>query len=320
MSYDIFKVKKSGLLTTVQDIGRNGYQQYGMVVSGAMDPFALQVANLLVGNERGEAALEITVLGPQLEILSDTVLALCGADLSATLDGESVDLWKSFKAAKGQVLRFGAPNQGARTYLSVAGGIDVPLVMGSKSTYTKTGIGGYKGRSLEKGDILKKGASKASIKKLSGCGLLSKYIPEYGSTYKAKVILGPEKNAFSKEGMYTFLHSTYTITQQSDRMGYRLSGKPIEHTAGADIISDAIAPGTVQVPANGEPIILLADRQTTGGYTRIATVITTDLPYIGQMLPGHKLSFEEVTIEEAQCLYIAQEKFLKGLKSEAGDF
>lgn len=312
MIYDIFNVKKPGLLTTVQDLGRSGYQQYGMVVAGAMDPFSLQVGNLLVGNHRGEAAFEITIMGPELQILNDTVIAICGADLSPTLDGENAPLWKSFLVKKGQTLRFGAPKNGARAYLCVAGGIHVHVVLESKSTYIKTFIGGFKGRNLEKGDIVQ-GRNVQSVKQVIGRGLVPTEIPQYHSSYKAKVILGTDLDSFHEEGIRTFLNEEYTITQQADRMGYRLSGRAIKHKKHADIISDAIAPGTIQVPADGKPILLLADRQTIGGYARIATVISVDLPYIAQMLPGDKLTFEEVTVEEAQRLYIRKEKFLRKL-------
>ncbi|WP_420908712.1 biotin-dependent carboxyltransferase family protein [Brevibacillus humidisoli] len=310
---DVFRVKKPGVLTTVQDLGRTGYQQYGMVVAGAMDPFALQVGNLLVGNGRGEAGLEITLIGPELEILCDTVIAICGAELSPTLDGSRVPMWKSLKAKKGQTLRFGAPKKGARAYLTVAGGIDVPLVLGSKSTYMKAGVGGLAGRALQKGDILQQGSSDRPLQHLIGRGLMPTEIPQYRDSYTARVVLGPDRDSFLEEGITIFLQGEYQITQQADRMGYRLAGPKIRHREGADILSDAIVPGTIQVPANGEPIILLADRQTTGGYARIGTVISVDLPYIAQMLPGHQLRFAEVSIEEAHRLYVKAERYLREL-------
>jgi antagonist of KipI len=314
----ILKVIKPGLLTTVQDLGRQGYQQYGMVVSGAMDSFALRVGNLLVGNKQGAAGIEITLMGPELEVLEDTAMAICGADLSPILDGVPIPVWKSFRAKKGQILRFGTPQKCVRAYLTVAGGIDVPVVMGSKSTYMKASIGGVEGRALKKGDTLKKEKSTLPLEKLTGRGLLRTDIPAYASNFKAKVVLGPNRDLFSEAGIETFLSETYEITTQADRMGYRLSGPKLRHVDSADILSDAIAPGTIQVPSNGEPIILLADRQTTGGYARIAVVISVDIPFIAQMMPGNKLTFEAVTVEEAQRLYVKQERFLKELSIAAG--
>lgn len=315
---NVLKVVRPGLMTTVQDLGRQGYQQYGMVVSGAMDPYALRVANLLVGNQQEEAGLEITMMGPELEILDDTVMAICGADLSPTLEGVPIPAWKSFRVKKGQKIRFGAPKKGARAYLTVAGGFDVPVVMGSKSTYMKAAIGGVEGRPLQKRDVLSRGESHVSLEKWVGRRLHPAYIPDYPAHFKARVVLGPDQDAFTESGIQTFLNETYEITTQADRMGYRLTGPKIQHVTGADILSDAIAPGTIQVPSGGEPIILLADRQTIGGYTRIGTVITVDIPFIAQMVPGNTIAFESVTVEEAQRLFVEQEMFLKGLKIEAG--
>lgn len=315
---EFLRVIKSGLFTTVQDLGRNGYQQYGMVVSGAMDPFALRVGNLLVGNKQGEAGLEITLIGPELEVLDDCVMAICGADLSPALDGEPIPVWKSFRARKGQFLRFGTPKKGVRAYLTVAGGFDVPAVMGSKSTYVKASIGGLEGRPLRSGDILRRGESRFSSDQLEGRGLLSSLIPDYPSHLKVRVVLGPDEDLFLEEGVETFLSETYEITPQSDRMGYRLKGATIKHKEGADIISDAIAPGTIQIPSSGQPIILLADRQTTGGYARIGTVISVDIPLIAQMVPGNRLSFEAVSVEEAQRLYLKQERLIKKLSIASG--
>ncbi|WP_188623191.1 biotin-dependent carboxyltransferase family protein [Caldalkalibacillus thermarum] len=314
----MFEVIKPGLYTTVQDLGRAGFQQYGMVASGAMDPFAIQVANLLVGNRRNEAALEITLVGPELRLLNDVVLAICGADLSPSLDGHQVPLWKSFLAKAGQTLSFAAPKQGARAYLAASGGIDVPLVMGSKSTYTKGKVGGLKGRPLAKGDVINGGEAPQAKEKLAGRGLVKSDIPVYHNNQRIRVILGPEQSAFTEESIETFLTKSYQITNQADRMGYRLAGPKLRHKSGADIISDAVALGTIQVPSSGEPIILMADRQTTGGYTRIANVISVDIPFIAQMRPGDKVRFQAVSVEEAHRLYRERERFLRCLSVACG--
>ena len=315
---NVFRVKKPGLFTTVQDLGRTGYQQYGMVVSGAMDPFALQIANILVGNPRNEAGLELTLMGPDLEVMDDSVIALCGADLSPMLDGKSVPVWKSFKVKKGETLHFGRPNSGSRAYLAVAGGLDVPVVMGSKSTFIKGSIGGLDGRELHKQDLLKKNDTGINQTFQTGKSLHPSLIPEYHAYNRCRVIRGPDERAFEPKSFETFFTGTYKVSRQADRMGYRLNGPALVHRDRADIISDAILPGTVQVPANGEPIILLADRQTTGGYARIGTVISVDLPYIGQMHAGQELMFEETTTEQAQALYIKQEQMMKQLQTAAG--
>lgn len=320
MENNILEVLKPGLLTTIQDLGRPGYQQYGMVVAGAMDAFSLQVGNLLVGNSRQEAGLEITLMGPELRILEDAIVAICGADLSPTLDEEPVSLWKTFYVGKGKILRFGQPKAGARAYLTVAGGLDVTPVMNSKSTYVKAGIGGLNGRALQRGDIIRCAGERNLNKKIVHRGLHPDDIPHYPLAREIKVILGPDVDAFSEESKEIFLTSTYTVSNQCDRMGFRLTGSAIRHKSGADIISDAIALGTIQVPVSGEPIILLADRQTTGGYTRIATVISVDIPFVSQMRPGSKMTFKSVSLEEAQRLYLEQELFLKMLSIGAGVF
>lgn len=308
VSNSLFKVKKSGLLSTIQDEGRKGYQQYGIVVSGAMDPFSMNIANFLVGNKGNEAVLEVTVMGPVLEILNQAVIAICGGNLSPKVNGEEVQMWKSFEVKEGDRLEFGQPLSGARSYISVAGGYDVPFVMGSKSTYLKAGIGGIEGRALEKGDVL---CRAEEIKGVSGRALHHEEIPDYHKELDIRVVMGP--HAFTEKGTDTFLSTPYEVTPQSDRMGFRLKGEKIEHAGSADIISEAIPLGGIQVPASGDPIILMSDRQTTGGYTRIATVISSDIPYLAQAMPGSTIRFREVTVEEAQEAYEENDRFMRTL-------
>ncbi|WP_087972350.1 biotin-dependent carboxyltransferase family protein [Oceanobacillus rekensis] len=314
----LFEVIKPGLATAVQDLGRIGYQQYGVVVSGAMDNYALQIANLLVGNDRDKAGLEVVIMGPELLVLNDTVIAICGADLSAELDGEPVSVWKSFTAKKGQRLTFGQPKVGSYAYIAAAGGINTPLVMGSRSTYIKAELGGFEGRYLQKDDRLEAGQAGKPLKQLSGRGLTESAVPDYSLQRKIRVVLGPDLRSFPDNVVEKFCASQFKMTAQSDRMGYRLEGPKLTHKEGADILSDAILPGTIQVPANGQPIILLADRQTTGGYTRIATVISVDLPYVVQKLSGSILQFEAVSVEAAQRLYVERETLLRKLTIRAG--
>jgi antagonist of KipI len=302
---------KPGLLTTFQDLGRTGLQEFGVVVSGAMDEYALQIGNLLVGNDKGEAALEVTFMGPELKALEDVVVVICGGDLSPKVNGKKVSMWKSFKVKKGELLEFGKPIEGARSYICVAGGFDVPVVMGSKSTFLKAKIGGLNGRGLEKDDVLY-GEGHVGVR--TGRSIHPQEIPSYNKEMEIRVCLGPHLEAFHESSVETFLSSTYEVTPQSDRMGYRLKGPKIEHKTSADIISEAIPLGGIQVPADGSPILLMADRQTTGGYTRIATVITYDIPLLAQAQPGTKLRFREVSVEEAQALYVKRAKFFSVLE------
>lgn len=315
MSKTVIEVLKSGLATTIQDLGRPGYQRFGIVVSGAMDDYSLQVANVLAGNERNTAAIEVALMGPKLGFVEDTVIAIGGADLTPRLDGEEIPMWKRVFVKKDQILSFGQPKNGVYAYIAVAGGIDVPPVMGSKATYTKAEMGGLDGRSLTEGDLL---YSKENRSLKTRFRLSPELIPEFSSERKARVIVGPDEKAFDEESIACFLSETYQVTPQSDRMGARLKGTQLVTKNGADIISAAVLPGTIQVPADGQPIILLADRQTTGGYTRIATVISTDLSYVAQTLPGQALRFESVTVEEAQRVHIIQEKTLRKLCIGAG--
>ena len=308
---EIFEVIQPGLLTTVQDLGRYGYQQYGVPVSGAMDNYALRVANLLLGNNEEEACLEITLLGLKLRVLEDTVVAITGADLSPLLNNSSLPMWQAVAVSRGDKLSFPWPKRGCRSYLAVAGGIDVPRVMGSRSTYIKSHLGGHEGRPLRAGDQLK--SNKVSPRIL-GRKLPSPYIPEYRNQSELRVILGPQDDHFTERGIHTFLCSEYTVSTEADRVGYRLHGPCIEHKAGADIVSDAIPLGAVQVPGNGLPIVLLADRQTTGGYTKIATVITADIPKLAQAKPEDKVRFVQITEEEAHLFLKEYEQTIHTLK------
>lgn len=319
-SRELIEVLKPGMLTTVQDLGRKGFQQFGMVVGGAMDTYALRIGNILVGNAEAAAGLEITLIGPTLRFLEDTIIAITGGDLSPSLDGEPLQMWRTQVVEKGSVLAFGKLQQGIRAYLLIKGGIDVPVVLGSRSTYLKAGIGGYEGRALQSGDRLRAytawTAGGVNIPPhLLRISLDPTLIPKYTPNLFVRVILGPQLEAFTQQAVTDFLNYAYQITPQSDRMGYRLNGKKLQHGDTADIISDAIVMGSIQVPASGDPIILLADRQTTGGYPKIATIISVDLPLVAQAKPGDSIRFKEVAIEEAQQLYIQQERRLKLVKA-----
>lgn len=307
------KVVRPGLLSTVQDAGRLAYQRFGVSVSGAMDRFSFDVANLLVGNDPGEAVLEVTLLGPALELLDDCAFAITGGDLSPLLNGSPAPMWQCLFAPKGSTLSFGALRAGARGYIAFAGGIDVPVVMGSRSTNAKAGIGGFEGRPLKAGDLLPINRTGVRADALPLLAVPAARRPQYPARQVLRVVLGPQDDYFTPEGIATLSAATYTVSKECDRMGYRLEGDPILHKTGADIISDGIAPGSVQIPGNGQPIILMADRQTTGGYTKIATVISADLPKVAQAKAGDTFCFEVVAIEQAQEIHAQAAQALEQL-------
>ena len=294
------KVQKPGLCTTVQDMGRVGFQKFGIPVSGVMDEFSFVVANYLLGNNYNNAVLEVQYMGATLEFDFDVSVAITGANLSAKLNGEDVAMWETINIKKGDVLSFGNIKEGVRTYIAFAGEIDVPLVNGSKSTLLKSKLGGFDGRQLKMLDEIEIKNPRILEKKNK---LQEKFIPKFVAENEIRVILGPQDDYFTENGIKTFLSSEYTVTKDADRMGMRLSGEVIEHKDKADIISDAAVFGSIQVPGNGLPIILLADRQTTGGYTKIATVIKADLPKLAQMSPNNKIKFKKVELSEAQTIY-----------------
>lgn len=323
------KVLRPGLLTTLQDLGRYGFQRYGVIVSGAMDQFSLRIANLLLGNKENSACLEITMMGPSLLIQKDTLISICGGNLSPKIDGYPVPQWRPVYVKEGSIVEFGACISGCRAYLAVAGGFDIQEVMGSKSTYLRAEIGGFQGRSLKENDIL--GFNKCSdeginiIKKLSSMNQSSYFaapnwfvsteiLPKYNSNPIIRIIHGGEFEKFSAESRELFFTSEFQITPQSDRMGYRLKGPTLELSQPLEMISEAVSFGTIQVPPDGNPIVLLADRQTTGGYPKIAQIASVDLPLVAQIKPGEKIRFKEISIEEAQMLYIQRELDIKKLK------
>ena len=305
-------VLNPGLLTTVQDMGRVGYQQFGVSVSGVMDPRATSIANILVGNEEGEAVLECTMLGPQFRFDMANCIAITGGDLGPTLDGKPIPNYAAVSVQAGQVLRFTGPKTGCRCFIAFAGGLDIPVIMGSRSTYLKAKIGGLNGRKLQKDDVIAFRSPKDQLKNLSDRSLSPEFVPR--PVYSLRVVMGPQDDAFTPEGIETFLSEIYTVTPEFDRMGCRLDGPVITHKNGGDIISDGIAFGAIQVPSAGKPILMLADRQTTGGYTKIANVITADFRLLGQLKGGDKVRFEKVSIVHAQDALLTQRAALRLLR------
>ena len=291
-------VKTPGPLTTVQDEGRFFYQSSGIRPSGVMDGAAYEAANALVGNAKGEAVLEMTFLGATLEFQSAAWFALTGADMQAKLDGVPVERYRAVRAEAGQTLAVGMAAVGCRGYLAVRGGFDVPLVMGSRSTDVSAKLGGFEGRALKAGDVLPTLAADDWTPTD-----LCYEPPVYESEITVRVVPGPQEEYFTAAGVDTFFSAAYEISPNSDRMGLRLDGPEIESISGTDIVSDGIVFGSIQVTSGGKPIILMADHQTAGGYAKIGTVLSFDLPKLAQARPGDKVRFEKISAEDAQKLY-----------------
>ena len=306
-------VLNPGLLTTVQDQGRIGYQQFGVSVSGVMDPRSAALANILVGNDEKEAVLECTMMGPQLQFDKANCIAITGGDLMPALDGKPIPNYTAVKVEAGQVLKFTMPKTGCRAFIAFAGGLDIPEVMGSRSTYMKAKIGGVEGRKLAKGDVIGFRAPKAELKNMNFRSMASEFVPR--KEYTVRVVLGPQDDYFTDAGIETFLTQVYSVTAEFDRMGCRLEGAVIQHKDGGDIISDGIAFGAIQVPSSGQPIIMLGDRQTTGGYTKIANVISADFRILAQLKQGDKVRFEKVSVKAAQDALLTQRAALKTIRN-----
>lgn len=306
-----FVTENPGVLTTIQDEGRFGYEQFGVSTAGPMDPKAFHTANLLVGNPMGESALEATVLGPALRFEQDNVIAVTGADMGPVLNGQPCPMYQAVAVRAGDQLKLGAAKTGCRAYIAFAGGLDVPQVMGSRATALQNKVGGYEGRKLAKGDVVGFRAPNPSL-------ALPRTAPvpaPAGKEVTIRVILGPQDDMFTQEGIDTFLSQPYTVSKDFDRMGCRLEGAQIAHKADGNIISDGMVSGAIQVPTSGQPIIMLAERQTTGGYTKIATVISADLPLAGQCKTNDVIRFQAVTVEEAHRAWRETTRALEELKA-----
>ncbi|HUZ74720.1 MAG TPA: biotin-dependent carboxyltransferase family protein [Stellaceae bacterium] len=282
-----------GPLTTAQDGGRTGWLRYGVPGSGALDRRALAVANVLVGNLPDAGALEMTLAGGTFAVRGSALrIALAGADMPLAIDGEAASRDRSYTLVPGAVIRVGAARNGARAYLAVAGTFAIAPVFGSVSTHRRAGIGGIDGGALKAGMVLPAAGPPPSGPELRFTG-------EMPPSARIRIVLGPQDDYFTAAALATLGEAAFTVTPQADRMGLRLAGPPLAHAKGFNIVSDAIAPGSIQVPGDGQPIVLLADRQTTGGYPKIATVISADLPALGQMRPGDSIRFEVVGIAAA---------------------
>jgi antagonist of KipI len=288
------KIIRPGMFTTVQDCGRWGFQAYGVGVSGAMDLFSHRLANALVGNKNEDATLEVTLLGPEIEFQSDSRIAVTGAEFRLTLDGGVVEMYRELDVSAGSRLTFGQRSRGARGYLAVAGGIDVPAVLGSRATHVVTGMGGFEGRALRAGDIVNHQTQAAARQRAENTKHDHAAFPLPKGGARLRVVAGPH-------GAGLLTANRYTLSPQSNRVGYRLDGPAVFEKPTGEMISTAVPTGAVQVPPAGQPILLMADHAPTGGYTIAGTVISADLPLAGQLAPGDWVEFQVCTLEEADA-------------------
>ncbi|GGF39237.1 allophanate hydrolase [Aliidongia dinghuensis] len=307
------RVERPGLSTTVQDLGRRGLQRYGVPVSGALDPLALRLANALVGNAAGTGALEILALGPTLVVEAESVrVALVGSDAGLAIDGQPVPAGRSVTAPHGARITIGGFTDAASCILAVEGGFALEPCMGSLSTYARGGFGGFEGRALKAGDrlpLLKPAATAVPERKAEPI--------DYGQG-PIRVVLGPQEDWFEPAAIERFFAEPYRVTAETDRMGMRLDGAKLDHARGFNIVSDGIADGHIQVPGTGQPIVLLADRQTVGGYPKIGAVIGADLPRLGRMRPGSEIRFARIAPAEAEAARRAQETAFAALVQRIG--
>jgi antagonist of KipI len=313
-SIETLEILAPGPLTTVQDRGRFGFGRFGIAPSGALDSFSLRIGNLLVGNREDEACLEITLLGLKVRALVDLLIAVTGADLQPHLNGKPLQMWRSHILRKGDTLFFRGLKTGCRAYLALGGGISVPSVLRSKSTNLSTKFGGLKGKPLQKGDHLSSDSPHRHLKAGGRC-FDPKWIPSYPKHWVLKTVFGPQDDHFPEEAKSLFQQSSFNVTLHSDRTGIRLAGPAIQRKSGMEesIISEGVVLGAIQVPGDGQPIIILGEL-VTGGYRKIATVITADLPFLGQIKPGDSVKFKEVSLEDAYHAFKEAEGIIRRFK------
>jgi antagonist of KipI len=303
----MIQVLAPGLLTTVQDLGREGFGPMGVSTSGAADTISLRVGNRLVGNAEGAAALEMTLLGGTFLFSQGATVALTGSDFGATLDGASLELWTSFEIKPGQTLHLGPTRSGARCYLCVHGGFAVRPFLGSRSTHLLSALGGHHGRALRKGDVLNIGSAACSNRERS---LAPAALQQLAPRKVLRVTPGPQSDWFPESSQHLFYASTYRVAEEANRMGLRLEGPAVAQGSGAEMITEGVSLGAIQITSGGLPIILFVEQQTTGGYAKIANVISADLSSLGQLRPRDEIRFEPVDWETARSLLIEQERLL----------
>tara|TARA_B110000495_G_scaffold68618_1_gene58558 strand:- start:4051 stop:4977 length:927 start_codon:yes stop_codon:yes gene_type:complete len=302
-------VLKPGLQSTIQDLGRYNYSHFGISASGAADPLSLKIGNLIVGNKESASAIEMTIIGGEFQFDSECYIAISGSEFEASLDNNYITNQKAIDVKKGQILSIGQAKTGARAYLCIQGGIDVDNYLSSKSTHILSGIGGYLGQPISKGDILSFGINKNSIKPIIFRQLLDM------NTSKIRIISGLQSNFFDDKAWSSFISNPFTVSNSSNRMGIRLDGNKILSNIESEIITEGVPLGAIQVPGSGDPIISFVEHQTTGGYPKIANVIIADIHKVGQLKPGDKFQFNLVSKEEAEELRLEQMSFIKNLKN-----
>jgi antagonist of KipI len=314
------RIRGAGLQTTVQDLGRPTHLRQAVPPGGAMDRMACRVANLLVGNDDGAAVLEATLIGPSIEFLTPTLFAIAGGDLSPVLDDRAIPNWHAVLAPRGSVLRFGKANTGCRAYIALGGGVDVPLVFGSRSTYLRAAFGGIDGRALRADDVLcarppgplaqRIGESMPLVEALPSIARWSAGAtlrPRYSAAPVVGLIEGAHTKLLTTESREALFAKPFRVSASSDRMGYRLEDTVLALEQPVELLSEGVTFGTMQLPPGGSPIVLMADRQTTGGYPRIGEVASVDLPLIAQLKPGDLVRFRPVSLDDAQAEYLAHE-------------
>ena len=311
---ETLEIISPGIMTSVQDLGRYGYGRFGVAPSGALDSFALRIANLLVGNSEDQACLETMLLGPGIKVLTDVVIAVTGGNLQPSRNKQPIEMWRSHAFKKDDILSFGNTVNGFRAYIAVAGGIGVPRVMGSRSTNLPSVLGGHHGRTLKKEDILACNEPRGPMSD-TGRVFNPDWIPQYSDKWKLRVVPGPQDDHFPDGSWDTFFDGTYTMSQDSDRTGIRLEGPKIwcKPEVEASIVSEGVIAGSIQIPGDGKPIIILGET-VTGGYRKIATVISADLPLLGQTKPGDGIQFEVISLEEAHLALQEMEERINNFK------
>lgn len=315
MTATALRVISPGPISIIQDLGRTGYQRFGVSVSGAADRYALRLGNLLVGNDQRGAAIEVTLGGAEFEFVAPASFAITGADLTPSLNGAPIPMWQTISAEVGDHLALispTTPGAGLRAYVNLSGGIDTPPVLGSRSTHIGARLGGVDGGPLKVGDEIP--VSPLTNPVPAGRCIPDHLLPVYGSEITARVVPGPQDDRFDSKATNTFYNSSYTVTDQSDRMGCRLDGPEVPAIDGAhDIVSDGVVTGAIQIPGDARPIVLLADRQTTGGYAKIGVIASVDLALIAQAAPGATIHFEQITADEAAALARDRMASLRGM-------
>lgn len=312
---EILEILSPGILTSIQDLGRYGYGRYGVAPSGALDSFALRIANLLVGNRPDQAGLEAMLLGPAIRALADIVVAVTGGNLQPRRNKQPIEMWHSHILKKDDILSFDSALSGFRVYVAVGGGISIPPVMGSRSTNLSSGFGGLQGRALKKNDILTSENHSHPVK-TDTRAFNTAWIPVYPNNWSLRVIWGPQDDHFPDESRGSFLSASYEMSSDSDRTGIRLQGPVIRQKPDiqTSIISEGVIAGSVQIPGDGKPIIILGET-VTGGYRKIATIISADLPLLGQIKPGDTLRFTAVSLEEARQALIGVEENVRRIEA-----